>query len=156
MGTIRRQILLNTLKLFDLALMVLSFALGTVAATQARGWVGLEQFLSMRVKIGNFVIFSCMLLVWHLVFSVFGIYTSRRLSGRWEEMRDIVKASTVGTLAIMLGAAIFHVHMITFVFAAAFWVASAAGTMLSRLVLRHVLKRVRLRGRNLRDMVVEN
>ena len=154
MGTIRRQILLNTLKLFDLALMVLSFALGTVAATQARGWVGLEQFLSMRVKIENFVIFSCMLLVWHLVFSVFGIYTSRRLSGRWQEMRDIVKASTVGTLAIMLGAAIFHVRMITFVFAAAFWVASAAGTMLSRLVLRHVLKRVRLRGRNLRDMVV--
>ena len=81
MGTIRRQLLLNTLKLFDLALMVVSFALGTVAATQARGWVGLEQFLSMRVKIGNFVIFSCMLLVWHLVFSVFGIYASRRLSG---------------------------------------------------------------------------
>src|SRR5258708_38707678 len=96
----------------------------------------------------------CMLLVWTLVFSVFGIYPFRRLSGRWEEMRDIVKASTVGTLAIMLGAAIFHIRMITLVFGAAFWVASAAGTMLSRLVLRHVLKRVRLRGRNLRDMVV--
>ena len=127
MGTIRRQVLLNTLKLFDLALMVFSFALGAVAASEAHKGVGLQEFLSMRVKIGNFVIFSCMLLVWHLVFSVFGIYTSRRLSGRWDEMRDIVKASTVGTLAIILGAAIFHIRMITVVFAAAFWVASAAG-----------------------------
>src|SRR5258708_9112936 len=102
--------------------MVLSFALGTVAATQARGWVGLEQFLSMRVKIGNFVIFSCMLLVWHLVFSVFGIYTSRRLSGRWEAMRDIVKASTVGAFPIMLGAAIFHLRLITLLLRPAFYV----------------------------------
>src|SRR5258708_10964436 len=96
----------------------------------------------------------CMRLVWWLVFSVVGICPSRRLCGRWDEMRDIVKASPVGTLAIMLGAAICHIRMITVVFAAAFWAASAASTMLSRLVLRHVLKRVRLRGRNLRDMVV--
>lgn len=154
MGTIRRQVLLNALKVYDLGLMLLSFALATIVVSQESNNFTLEQFLSMRVKISNFVIFAGLLLVWHLVFLVFGIYASRRLSSRWDETTDIFKASTVGTLAILLGAVLFHIRLITVVFALVFWAATTLGTMLSRGVLRFFLKRVRLHGRNLRDMLI--
>jgi exopolysaccharide biosynthesis polyprenyl glycosylphosphotransferase len=153
-GTIRREILLNALKLYDLGLMVLSFALATIVVSSASGKVTLEQFLSMRVKIANFVIFSGLLLVWHLLFSVFGMYASRRLSRRWEETVDILKATTVGTLAILVGATVFHIRMITVVFAVTFWAAATLTTMFSRMALRSTLKRIRLHGRNLRDMLI--
>jgi exopolysaccharide biosynthesis polyprenyl glycosylphosphotransferase len=150
----RRQVLLNALKIYDLGLMVLSFALATIVVSRESGTFTLEQFLSMRVKVSNFVIFAGLLLVWHMIFSVFGIYTSRRLSSRWDEAADILKASSVGTLAILLGAAILHIRMITVIFAVVFWTASTVTTMCSRLILRKILKRVRLHGRNLRDMVI--
>ena len=154
MGNNRRQILLNALKIYDLGLMTLSFALATLVVSHESSSVTLAQFLSMRIKISNFVIFCCLLLVWHLVFRVFGMYGSRRLSTWWEEPVDILKASTVGVLAILLGAAVFHVRMITPVFIAVFWVSTTGVTMISRLALRNALKTVRLHGRNLRDMLV--
>jgi FlaA1/EpsC-like NDP-sugar epimerase len=139
-GTIRRQILLNTLKIYDLVLMLASFALATMVVSRESGNFTLEEFLSMRVKISNFVIFAGLLLVWHLVFSVFGIYDSHRLSRRWDESVDILKATTAGTLAILLGAALFHIRMITVVFAVVFWTTSLLTTTLSRFVMRKVLK----------------
>src|SRR5947208_3413547 len=104
--------------------MLASFALATMAVSRESGNFTLEEFLSMRVKISNFVIFAGLLLVWHLIFSVFGIYDSHRLSRRWDESVDILKAATAGTLAILLGAALFHIRMITVTFAVVFWTTS--------------------------------
>ena len=100
--------------------MLASFAVATMVVSQESGKFTLEEFLSMRVKVSNFVIFAGLLLVWHLIFSVFGIYDSHRLSRRWEEPADILKAASAGTLAILLGAALFHIRMITVVFAVVF------------------------------------
>ena len=154
MGTIRRQVLLNTLKVYDLVLMLVSFAVATMVVSQESGKFTLEEFLSMRVKVSNFVIFAGLLLVWHLIFSVFGIYDSHRLSRRWEEPTDILKAGSAGTLAILMGAALFHIRMITVMFAVVFWATSVLTTILSRFIMRKVLKGVRLHGRNLRDMLI--
>jgi exopolysaccharide biosynthesis polyprenyl glycosylphosphotransferase len=153
-GTIRRQVLLNALKIFDLGLMLLSFGVATIAVSKESSAFTLEELLAMRVKVSNFVIFAGLLLVWHLVFSVVGIYASRRLSSKWDETTDILKASTVGTLAILLGAILFHVRLVTVVFAVVFWATATLSTMLSRVSLRYLLKRIRLHGRNLRDMLI--
>ena len=48
--------------------------------------VSLSEFLSMRIKVENFVLFGGFLLVWHIVFSSFGVYSSKRLSARWAEV----------------------------------------------------------------------
>ncbi len=154
MGTIRRQVLLNALKIYDLGLMLLSFAVATIVVSRESGNFTLEEFLSMRVKVSNFVIFAGLLLVWHLILSVFGLYDSHRLSGRWEESRDIARGASAGTLAILLGAALFHIRMITVVFAGVFWATSMVTTILSRVIMRKVLKGVRRHGRNLRDMLI--
>lgn len=154
MGTIRRQVLLNSLKIYDLVLMLFSFGIATLAVSKESSNFTLSQFLSMRVKVANLVIFGGLLLVWHLVFLVAGIYASRRLSGRWEETADAVKACTLGTVAVVLGAMLFRIRMITILFVAVFWMVNIVTLLLSRAVLRTGLKRVRMHGRNLRDILI--
>ena len=64
----RRQILLKVYKLFDLLVMVCSFALATWMTYYQSGPVSLDEFLSMRIKVQNFVLFVGLLFVWHLSF----------------------------------------------------------------------------------------
>jgi exopolysaccharide biosynthesis polyprenyl glycosylphosphotransferase len=152
-GTIRRQILLNALKVFDLVLMMVAFGAATIAVS-SRSPTSLTEFLSMRIKMGNLVIFCALLLVWHLIFSSFGIYTSRRLSRRRDEIFDIFKATTTGTTAIVVAAILFRIRMVRPIFVVVFWLVSTFSTVAGRLVLRFILSKVRQHGRNLRDMVI--
>jgi hypothetical protein len=84
-GNVRRQFLLNTMKLFDLVLMMASFGLAAVAVSE-KATVSLAEFLALRIRVQNFVTFSILLLVWHLIFLSFGMYSSRRLAGRFYEI----------------------------------------------------------------------
>jgi exopolysaccharide biosynthesis polyprenyl glycosylphosphotransferase len=154
MGALRRQLLLNTLKAFDLLLMLLSFGLATIAVSRQHSPGSLAEFLSMRVKIGNFLIFFGLLLVWHLVFAGMGMYKSRRLASNWAETADVLKATSIGTCTIILAAFLFHITMVRPVFVAVFWLAGTVLTIISRLTLRYLLKRIRVHGRNLRDMLI--
>ena len=72
----------------------------------------------MRVKIQNFAIFSLLVFAWHLIFSLSGLYASRRLSNRRGEIVDVIKATSLGTFVILLGAIVFHITLVTAVFLA--------------------------------------
>jgi FlaA1/EpsC-like NDP-sugar epimerase len=154
MTSLRRQILLKAFKLFDLVVMVLSFALATVVVYYQNGMVSFAEFLTMRVKVQNFALFLGFLLVWHIIFSLFGLYHSRRLSTRRTEVIDIIKATSLGTLTIFISAIMFNIEMVTPVFLGVFWAGSNAIAVMSRLVLRYTLARIRVQGRNLRHMLI--
>jgi exopolysaccharide biosynthesis polyprenyl glycosylphosphotransferase len=150
----RREILLNALKLFHLAIMVLAFALATVSVLGESHAVSVAGFFSVRVKIGNFFIFLGLLMLWHTLFSAFGLYESRRLSSPGADSRDILMAASLGTLCLYVAAMILHIRMATPTFLVVFWVLSTLMLVCSRLVLRVLLVQTRLRGRNLRDMLI--
>ena len=152
MRTIRREILLNILKLFDLAVMVGSFLLATLVIVRAP--TTLSEFLAMRIKVGNFVLFSIVLMLWHGIFSGFGLYDSRRMLTRRNDLIDAFEATTAGTILIKLSAAAFRIRMISPGFLLAFWVTAITVSVTQRLLLRSVMERIRLRGRNLRNMVI--
>ena len=154
MSTMRRTILLNGLKLFDLIVMVGSFLLASRLLVRESGAITFSQLLSVRVKIGNFLLFFALLLLWHIVLSAFGLYDSRRMSGRKADITDTCGATTVGTLFLGLVALLFHIRMITPTFLLVFWAATATVAISQRLVQRFVLERIRLRGRNLRNMLI--
>src|ERR1700674_5390433 len=141
------------MKLFDLVLMIFSFGLAAVVVSE-NATVSVAEFLALRVKIQNFVTFSLLLLLWHLIFSAFGMYASRRLAGRWDEVVDVVKATSLGTFLIFGASLAFHITLMTGEFLAVFWVTSTASTIFSRMAMRSLLKRLRLHGRNLRDMLI--
>src|SRR3989441_3337572 len=113
MSTIRRTILLNCLKLVDLLTMVGSFFLASLLIAREKDMLPLSQFLSMRIKVGNFLLFSALLLLWHLIFSAFGLYDSRRMSGRKADISDPFTANTAGTPIIVPGGATFHGQTVT-------------------------------------------
>jgi exopolysaccharide biosynthesis polyprenyl glycosylphosphotransferase len=154
MTTLRRRIFLRAAKLFDLAIMTLSFGLAAVLVVHQTGTVSLADFLSMRVSVRNFALFAGFLLVWHIIFCFSHLYDSRRLSPRWHETLDLLKATTLGASFICLAAFVFRLRMITPSFAAAFWFISSATAVMSRLVARWLLSRARVRGRNLRQMLI--
>ena len=154
MNAFRRRVLTNVYKLFDLMLIVVSFGLAAVVASYGSGSVSFSRFLALQVKVENFVLFSILLLVGHISYSMCGLYRSHRLGARRDEMVDLLKASTLGMLGMFLIAFLFHIQMITPLFLVAFWVASTVLVVASRILLRRFLGRVRVHGRNLRHMLV--
>lgn len=154
MSNIRRQILLNVFKLFDMVIMMAAFGVATALLLRESQSVTFAEFFAMRVKIGNFLIFSGLLVVWHLLFTSCGLYASRRLLRRSAEMADLVKATCLATLLLGAGTVVFRIKMATPTFLLTFWVLSSVLMVVSRLILRWILAQTRLHGRNLRDILI--
>jgi exopolysaccharide biosynthesis polyprenyl glycosylphosphotransferase len=151
---LRRDILLKTYKLFDLLTMTCAFLLTTWVSCYSLGRVSFIEFMEMRIKLSNIALFLGFLFIWHLIFSAFGLYESRRLSNRYREVADVVKATSLGTLAIGLFGILFRISLDTPVVLLIFWTGTAVITILSRLTLRSTLESLRRRGRNLRHMLI--
>ncbi len=154
MSNSRRQILLKSFQLADLFIFILSFAVATLITHQQLDATSLETFLAIRISVENLILIFGVILAWHLVFSFFGLYHSMRLSSRWLEAIDIFKATTVGTVMIFAASVIFNIIMITPGFLVVFWETSCVLTLLSRVILRFTLDQVRVRGRNLRCILL--
>jgi len=154
MGNYHRKILLIALKLSDMLIMVGSFAAATVMVFYEVNSISFYQFLDMRIKVVNFVLFVTLLILWHFIFSIFDLYGSRRLSTVSKETMDIIKATTLGTFVIYILSLFFLIEMITPIFLLSFWSISSVTTILVRLVMRYTLKFFRQRGRDLRHLLI--
>lgn len=150
----RRRLLFNTFKLFDVVLMISAFMTAALGVLHQNRAVTITELFSMRIKVQNFVIFMIFVFVWHLIFSLLGLYASRRLSNRRDELMDVTRATSLGTFVILGGAIAFRIALATPLFLVVFWVVSTCTIASSRLVLRIILAFVRKRGRNLRDIVI--
>ena len=154
MTALRRRLLVKAAKLYDLAVMSLSFGLAAVLVAHQTATVSFADFFAMRVKVRNFALFAGFLLVWNIIFRLFGLYVSRRLSEQRNEALDIVKATSLGVGSVCIAAFLFRLEMVTPLFAVGLWLISSAALVSSRLVARYLLSQVRVRGRNLREMVI--
>jgi exopolysaccharide biosynthesis polyprenyl glycosylphosphotransferase len=115
----------------------------------------ISQFLSVRIKISNFVIFLIFLTVWHMVLSFSGLYKSRRLSdSKSEELVGILKATAIGSMIIYFTALYTHVDFATPVFLLSFYTAGSGLTIFGRLLMRYTIKKARVRGHNLRNLLI--
>jgi exopolysaccharide biosynthesis polyprenyl glycosylphosphotransferase len=154
MNEAKRRFLLGGLKLFDLCQLVASYGLATILVIHWNQGADLEQFLSMRVKVSNCITSISILLAWHVIFSLCGVYQSKRLSARRVEIMDVFRATTLSSVLLALMAALFRITMITPRFLASFWFTSMLLLVSSRIMLRPLLASIRSRGRNLRHMLV--
>lgn len=154
MNEAKRRFLLSGLKIFDISQMTLSFGLATILVVHWDYGNSLEQFLSIRIKLSNCFTFGSILLAWHIVFSLCGLYQSKRLTARRIEIIDLLKASTFSSVLLALLAELFRIRMVTPRFLAFFWIISSLLLETSRLVMRPLLASLRKRGRNIRNMLV--
>jgi FlaA1/EpsC-like NDP-sugar epimerase len=151
---LRRHFLHTTFKLFDLLVMAFSFSLAFRVSYARYYAIPFTEFLHMRIKVENAILFAGFIFLWRTIFFASGLYYSRRLDSRWLELYDLIKATTLGTLVLLAASFAFSIDVVTPVFLAVFWVSSTAILVLSRVVLRYALARMRLRGRNLRFVLV--
>ena len=151
---ISRKIFSNGFKLFDLLLMMVSFAIATLPQFERVGRFSLAEFFEMRVKLGNLILFLSFLVIWHILFNVFGLYGSKRMDNHWEEIRDAVRATSTATFVIAVFGLTFRIWVVNRVFLASFWALTTSTVILSRVAIRWALAYARRHGRNSRNMLI--
>ena len=154
MTNFRRQILLKMFMLLDPGMLTVSYMVAAVLTWHLTEFTSFAEFFSMRIKLSNFLLFLGLFYFWHLIFSAYGLYGSRRLGKRKEEVAVVLKAVSAGALVLGFVAAFFRVQMITPAFIAVFWIVATLAIIFSRLALREFLRRARIRGRNLRHLLI--
>lgn len=151
---LRRKILLEGFKGVDLLLLGLAFAVSVILAYSPSGDISLSEFLAIRVKVENIMFVGIMGILGHLVFSFFQLYESRRLSTLYSESFDLLKATSLIVLFLATSAILFSVEIITPSFLLAFFSITFSLLMVSRIILRVTLKKVRKNGRNVRNILI--
>src|SRR5215467_6686581 len=154
MNAIHRKFLLLSLKLCDLALSTLAYGLASYLLVLAGKTQSFSGFLSMRIKLGNFLVFGVALLGWHLLYSMCGLYESRRLYSTREIMAEELKATALAAACLLVMGVAFKIRMITAPFLILFWSINSLALIVSRSLLRHSLREFRRRGRNLRNTLI--
>ena len=154
MSTIWRKVLTDIMKLFDLSVLLLSFGLAALPILLRAGPVSFGQVFSLQVKLQNLIAFFGLLFVWHLIFSMLGLYDSKRLASRRLEAFDLVKATSFCAIALALGIFLFGFRAIGPRVVASFWAISTVTTVSVRMALRTWLRRFRAKGHNLRNLLV--
>lgn len=154
MYALRRVMLINAFKLFDLLNVGICLFLSLLMVSENRVIPSLSAIGETEIKILNLVFFLLALLGWHLIFKKFKLYHSRRLSRQSEEILDVLKATSTGTVLILVGAIFFRFDHISVQVMVIFWIFSTTITICSRIVLRRFLRWIRARGRNLRHVLI--
>src|SRR5689334_5983506 len=121
MGLIGRKLVIKTLRIFDLLTMTSVFILAAVLVSTAAEADTFGEFLSMRIKVGNFLLFFGFLALWHLIFVLTKVYQPQRLVPQNTEATNIIRATTMGTLCIAALSLIFSIRMVNPVFLLVFW-----------------------------------
>lgn len=153
MPVLKRQLLLNAFRIADLAVMALAFNITMAASAQSIS-MDYEQFLAVRLKVSNILLFLGFALIWHLIFASHGLYRSRRIGLIKVEWWEVTKAVALGTLCLAGFALFFRISAIDGTFLTTFFVLVLPATVVMHAGLRLVLGGVRQRGRNLRNAVI--
>jgi exopolysaccharide biosynthesis polyprenyl glycosylphosphotransferase len=150
----RRKLFLSAFRVFDQVILSLAFLLAaSIESTTIRS-LTFDQFLEMRFKVGNFILFFGLLIIWHFILTGFRLYHSRRLDSRRSEIKDLLKACLAATSVLVVFAYAFTITMVTPLFIAVFLTTSSTVLTASRFVFRFVLKKIRLHGRNQRFLLI--
>jgi exopolysaccharide biosynthesis polyprenyl glycosylphosphotransferase len=151
---IRHRLSLALVKAFDSAIVIFAFAISALFVVKVHDHSSLSDFLMIRMKVADVLIFALMLLVHHSIFQGFGLYHSRRLSPRHSEITDLLKATALSLSCIVALGVLFSVRMFTVQFLVVFCSTTAIGLLGFRVALRALLVQLRIRGRNLRYMLI--
>ncbi len=149
-----RKLSILLLKVFDLLFVTASILL---AESQGYGRLGsftLSTLLARQIRIKDLLIFALFLLAWHGLFSTFGLYRSRRISKVRRVLLDVLKATSAGCPILITLGRLFGMTHLTASFTILFWAISTVSAITARFAVKHLMNLLRLRGRNLRHLLI--
>jgi exopolysaccharide biosynthesis polyprenyl glycosylphosphotransferase len=140
------------------SLMALDAAIGGLCLVLClTGGMGLPRpasILHQTIQVARLLQIGGLLAIWHFSFAAVGLYHSRRLSSRLDELVDVVKAVTLAVLAVFLLDHALGVNQFPARVAWLFWAIAVVACAISRMALRFLLQQLRLHGRNLRHLLI--
>lgn len=148
----RRIILQRAARLFDLLVVSLTLIAAVAISSNYFTWPTLAEFLLLRIKILNILIFFGYLVVCSTIFSICGFYLSHRLSRWTRQAREILVSTTLITAGLLLLPR--QMDFATKEFLLVFWIINFFILALTRLVGYHLFYYLRSRGKNLRNLVI--
>ena len=131
----------------------------SAAAQSARlDWV--EEVL-LKITVQNVLFVMALLVAWHVAFKSRNLYNSRRLDSTLVEVLDVLRAGLVATLMVSAIATPVLTQNLPddqrldqVRFTINFFLFAVGTSVVSRVLMRYVLEQMRLRGRNLRAMLI--
>jgi FlaA1/EpsC-like NDP-sugar epimerase len=142
------------MKLFDLALTSMTFFAALALTSSSLTWPSLAQVLVIRIKVANLFLFVGYVALCSAVFLACGLYRSHRLSRWTQRFSEIFVAVTVVTLVLWLLRWPLALEFTTNAFLLLFWLLTLCALALSHELVRQFLHLARLRGRNLRNVII--
>jgi exopolysaccharide biosynthesis polyprenyl glycosylphosphotransferase len=146
----RRQVLLTTLKLTDAFGMCIMFFAAAIFARTGESSARLQT----AVPLWYVMVLLGFIFLWLTCFSMFDLYHSRRVSSQQNELFDVIKAGTCGSLLIFAIAYCLPWRFSRWSFLLAFWVGATIFAVVSRAVMRWTAALLRRRGHNLRHVLI--
>jgi exopolysaccharide biosynthesis polyprenyl glycosylphosphotransferase len=154
MNTLKRQLFVNSLKIFDLGIMILAFGLATAIMASETKHLSLIEFLAVKIRLSNFVHLTLMVFVWNFIFSLCGLYESKRLTRRISESLEGLKGTSLITIFLAIYAMMMGLRFVGPIFLGLFWVVGTIGLVFGRLALRQLLRALRRSGRNSHHILI--
>ena len=141
-------------KVFDLCALVVSFLVATIIIYSSSKNITLTEFMAIRIKLGNCLLFAGLLGTFHSLFVICGLYVSKRLTTRRVEIFEVCKATLLASGLLLLLAKAFHFWMVKPAFVLVFWIFCTFVMVSGRLGARSLLMVLRRRGKNSRFMLI--
>src|ERR1700693_723490 len=150
----RRQLLKHLAQVYDLAAFVSSFLMTTFLLYSWSGGQTLPDFMMLRIKLGNCVLFALLILAWYNILVISKLYVSKRLTNLATEIYEVSKSALGACLFLYLSARILHIHLVNIRFATVVYIFCTTNMVLGRVLAKRLLARLRQRGRNTRFLLV--
>ena len=147
----RRRFMKYLAKLFDLGVLITAFVSAGLVLSNG---MSISEFMAIRIKLSNFLLFALLLILWHNLFIVCGLYTSKRLTTAWATTLEACGATTLAAVMLTVLIKLFQIHLGTPKFVVLFWTFCTAGIIGGRLTARSLLLVLRSRGRNRRFILI--
>ena len=134
--------------------MMSCFTLAAVLIAPGIDVASIREFMGLRISLGNFILFTAFVALWHLLFSAFGLYEGSLLSNAYRKAIDVLKATSIGTCVIVALAVPFKISFVDARFMLIFWTSVSLLSFCSRLIARELLVRYNRREENLRRILI--
>jgi exopolysaccharide biosynthesis polyprenyl glycosylphosphotransferase len=150
----RRQLMKHLARLFDLCALVASFVAATIVVHSSPGGMTIAGFMAVRIKLANCLLFGLLLIVWHNLFILCGLYASKRLTRRRAEIFEVCNATFLASVFLFFSSKVFHEGMVTPAFVTFFGLFCACIMVSGRLGARSLLLALRSQGKNARFVLI--
>src|SRR5580704_1754772 len=105
----KRRLLKYMAKLYDLCVLVMSFVSAGVFAYSSPRDLTFARLMGLRITLGNCLLFVVLLFTWHSIFSICGLYVSKRLTRRRDQVLQVCKATSLAAGFLLLSGQIFQI-----------------------------------------------